>query len=657
MQIYAESLQVAWGLVQRGSQAAGIDGITVDLFAGDATAQIRQLFNQLKREQYMAQPAKGFFLPKKSGGNRLIGIPTVRDRIMQRFLLQGIYPRLEDVFSDSAFAYRPGLSIYDAVERVMERYRHSPTWVVKADIQQFFDNLSWALLLNQLEQIGLVPAHIRLIEQQLKAGIVIRGQYCRLNKGVLQGGVLSGALANLYLNEFDRRCLEADIPLVRYGDDCVAVCHSLIEASRSLSLMQEWVEDIYLTLHPEKSRIIPPGEAFTFLGHQFGNGQVQAPERRKPTATGQKRQAPRPGCGPPKACSIVKSPQQRTASATDNYWRDGMTTLYISDQGAYLKVKHQQFQVIHKQEIRCSVPASRVSHIVLFGCCNVSHGAVGLALRRRIPVLYLAKNGRYFGRLHTEGHAQVEYLTQQVQKSLELDFAQRQAQSIILGKLHNSRVLLQRLNRRRKQDNVNEAIAELADLMPKVAAAESLDTMLGYEGHGANLYFQAYAKLLKGQFAFEKRTRRPPTDPVNSLLSLGYTLLSQNLHSMVEAVGLHTHFGNLHLPQTNRPSLVCDLVEEFRAGVVDSLVAYLINSNIFTEEDFTPPDERGGVYLFPDALKKFLKHWEDMLQKNVTHPHTGYKVSYRRCFELQVWEYVSCLTGDREVYRPMRWEQ
>jgi len=181
--------------------------------------------------------------------------------------------------------------------------------------------------------------------------------------------------------------------------------------------------------------------------------------------------------------------------------------------------------------------------------------------------------------------------------------------------------------------------------------------MLGYEGYGAALYFQAFATVLKGRFEFEKRTRRPPTDPVNSLMSLGYTLLSQNLHSMVETVGLHTHFGNLHLPQKNRPSLVCDLMEEFRALVVDSFVAYLINSNIFVEDDFTPPDERGGVYLHPDALKKFLKHWEERLQQKITHPHTGYSVSYRRCFELQVWEYVQVLSGEQEVYRPMRWEK
>ena len=655
MHVHVEQLMTAWQLVRRGSRAAGVDGMTIDLFAGVATEQIQQLQRQLQRESYLASPAKGFWLAKPSGGQRLIGLSTVRDRLVQRYLLQQIYPALERTFSEAAFAYRPGLSIYTAVERVMARYRHQPNWVIKTDIQQFFDNLTWALLLNQLERLRLDASVVRWIEQQLKAGMVLEGQVYRPNRGVLQGGILSGALANLYLSQFDRQCLEAGIELVRYGDDCVAVCQSALEANRSLALMHDWLADIYLTLHPQKTQLIGPGEAFTFLGHQFANGSVQAPERRQPKAA-QPRADPEPASRPPKVCSIVRQTKRPTGS-TDEYWRDGMTTLYVTDQGAYLRVQHQQFQVFHEDELRCSVPVNQVSHVVLFGCCNVSHGAVSLALRRRIPILYLASNGRYFGRLETEGQAQIAYLTQQVQRSLDPDFTFKQSQSIILGKLHNSRVVLQRLNRKRPTETAKAAIAGLAELMQKVPEATSIESMLGYEGQGAHLYFQAFATLLKGAFEFEKRTRRPPTDPINSLLSLGYTLLSQNVHSMVEAVGLHTHFGNLHMPQKNRPSLVCDLVEEFRAFMVDSLVAYLINSDIFTLEDFTPPDERGGVYLYPDALKKFLKHWEEKLQQSVTHPHTGYKVSYRRCLELQVWEYVACLMGEREVYRPMKWER
>ncbi|MEO0490170.1 MAG: CRISPR-associated endonuclease Cas1, partial [Cyanobacteria bacterium J06659_2] len=590
MKLYTEQLATAWHLVQRGSRAAGVDGMTVDLFTGIAREQIRQLYQQMRRERYVASPAKSFYLAKQSGGRRLIGISTVRDRIVQRYLLQSIYPKLEGAFSEATFAYRPGLSIYAAVDRVMERYRHQPAWVVKADIQQFFDRLSWPLLLHQLDQLDLSAAWVQWIEQQLKAGIVLNGQFYRLSQGVLQGSILSGALANLYLNDFDRRCLEADIALVRYGDDCVAVCQSYLEATRSLSLMQDWVEALCLSLHPEKTQIIPPGEAFVFLGHRFQDGDVEAPQRQKAEGKGQKK-APLQ-FGPPKVCSIVKTPKQIAAQSSDEYWREGMTTLYVTDQGAYLRVKHQQFQVFLASDLRCSVPASRISHVVLFGCCNVSHGAVRLALQRRIPLLYLSNKGRYFGRLQTTGQARLDYLIQQVYKAQDPEFVRTQAASIIVGKLHNSRILLLRLNRRRKTEKATQAIATLADLIQTVPAAESVESMLGYEGTGANLYFQAYASLLKGKFEFEKRTRRPPTDPVNSLLSLGYTLLSQNVHAMVEGVGLHTHFGNLHTPQNNRPSLVCDLVEEFRAIAVDSLVAYLINSNIFNPEDFTPADER-----------------------------------------------------------------
>ena len=657
MKVHTEQLTAAWQLVRRGSQAAGIDGITVEMFAGVAPEGVRWLRQQLLRECYAASPARGFYLPKKSGGQRLIGISTVHDRILQRLLLQSLYPTLESTFSDSTFAYRPGFSIYQAVARVMEFYQHPPTWVVKADIQQFFDHISWPLLLVQLEALGLETELVRLIEQQLKSGIVLRGRRYALNQGVLQGSSLSGALANLYLSGFDRNCLDYGIPLVRYGDDCVVVSQSWIQAHRALNLMGDLLEELNLSLHPEKTRIIPPTEGFTFLGHQFSNGQVQAPERQKERQKAEGKRQKRTTFGPPKVCSIVKSQRKRPSASIDTYWSEPMTTLYVTDQGAYVRVKDKQFQVFHEQELKISVPVNRVSHVVLFGCCNLSHGAVSLALQRRIPILYLASNGRYFGRLDTEGHAQIDYLTKQVEHAQDPDFTRRQAQSIIVAKLHNSRILLQRMRRKRPNDLAAKAIEALPGLMERVSHADSIDSMLGFEGQGASLYFQAFASLLKGKFEFEKRTRRPPTDPVNSLLSLGYTLLSQNLHSMVETVGLHTHFGNLHKPQKTRPSLVCDLVEEFRSMVVDVLVAYLINSDIFTEEDFTPPDARGGVYLQPDALKKFLKHWEEKLQQKITHPYTGHKVSYRRCFELQVWEYVACLMGDQEVYRPMKWEK
>jgi CRISP-associated protein Cas1 len=656
MKIAIEELAIAWNLVQKGSRSAGIDGITVDLFAGIAAEQLQTIQQHIHQERYVFSPAKGFYIPKKDGGQRLVGIPTVRDRVVQRFLLQRAYPKFDRAFSKAALAYRPGYGTLDAIERVAEAYHHQPAWVVKADIQSFFDNLSWTLLCDRIERLKLAAMLHQLMIQQLKSGIVINGYFTRPNKGILQGGILSGALANLYLSQFDRQCLSAGINLVRYGDDCLAVCHSPIQADRTISLMTEWLEAIYLRLHPEKTHIFAPDQEFTFLGYHFSGGEIYPPERKTSTETKPK-PSPKPSAVRPLICGIVKGDRQANSKPNQEYWKEGMSTLYVSDQGAYLKVKQQQFQVFHQQELRCNVPINRVSHVVLFGSCTMSHGAVSLALQHRIPVMYLSSNGRYFGRLQTANQAKVEYLSQQVLHSQDPVFVLTQAKSIVMGKIHNSRIVLQRLNRKRKTEKATDAISELAESIKNVLTVESVESLLGVEGHAASLYFQAFASLLIGKFEFEKRTRRPPTDPINSLLSLGYTLLSQNVHSMIEAIGLHTHFGNLHTPRPNLPALVCDLMEEFRAPVVDSFVAYLINSNIFSPEDFTPPDARGGVYLHPDGLKRFLKHWEEKLATEVVHPHTGYKVSYRRCMELQVWEYVACLSGEQSVYRPMKWDK
>ena len=330
-----------------------------------------------------------------------------------------------------------------------------------------------------------------------------------------------------------------------------------------------------------------------------------------------------------------------------------MTVLYVTEERSRIKVKHQQFQVYSDSQLELSLPANQISHIVLFGSCYLSHGAVSLALRRQIPVMFLSHQGRYFGRLQGET-AEIDYLTQQVQRSQDQEFTLRQAQSIVAAKLHNSLILLRRLNRRRQHQLVIEAISSLASWKDKILTAPSVAVLLGCEGQCAHLYFQALGQLIQPPFTFTKRTRRPPTDPVNSLLSLGYTLVFQNLYSLVQAVGLHPHFGHLHTPRQNHPALVSDLLEEFRAPLVDSLVVYLVNGKVFSPEDFTSPDGRGGVYLQPKALKKFLNHWQRRLQTEVTHSHTGARVSYYRCLELQIWEYIGCLIGEQRVYRPMR---
>jgi len=205
------------------------------------------------------------------------------------------------------------------------------------------------VLLGEVERLRIEPILVQWIEQQLKAGMVVDRHYMRMNQGVLQGGILSGALANLYLREFDRRCLEVGLPLVRYADDYLVVSGSWMGANRALNLMQGWLEESFLTLQPEKTQIFAPDESFTFLGYQFVAGKVEAPERLTKSVETSKRRLARgatpkeptkSGGRPPKVCSIVRSPRSASSSSIDGYWREPLTTLYVTDQGAYVRVQN-----------------------------------------------------------------------------------------------------------------------------------------------------------------------------------------------------------------------------------------------------------------------------------------------------------------------------
>jgi len=333
-----------------------------------------------------------------------------------------------------------------------------------------------------------------------------------------------------------------------------------------------------------------------------------------------------------------------------------VSTLYILERGTALKVKYQQFNIFQQKKLLYKVPVNQIEHIFLFGYCHLSHGAIQTALFRNITITYYSSQGYYLGQLQGLIQPKLKYIMQQIQCNNDKSFVRQQAAKIVRAKLHNSRILLMRLNRRNPNETTKKAITELKKINNSISAASSLETLRGYEGKGANIYFHGLSSLFRGEFIFSKRTSRPPRDPINSLLGYGYTLLFQHLLSIVQLAGLHTELGNLHNPRNNHPALVLDLMEEFRAQIVDSLVVYLVNKKIFSARDFTLPNEGGGVYLKQDSLKTFLKHWSEKLSSELTHYHIQKKVSLRTCLEVQVKAYISCLM-EKQDYQPMLWQK
>jgi len=333
-----------------------------------------------------------------------------------------------------------------------------------------------------------------------------------------------------------------------------------------------------------------------------------------------------------------------------------LSTLYLSEQGSYLSYSQKRLMVKKGEEVIMELPAIKIQQIIVFGQCGITTPALDFCLKASIPISFLSVHGSYYGRLTPPTAKQVTLHQQQFQKSQDTSFALNIAKSFVDGKIHNQRVLLQRRHWRQNDQELESAINFLAEMQKKSQNAATLDELRGYEGASSAEYFRLFGLLLDDSFSFEKRIKHPPTDPVNALLSFGYTLLFQNIYSLVESAGLHPYCGHLHALRDGHPALVSDLIEEFRAPVIDSLVVYLINSHIIKTSDFeqNPPSGRGICLLTSEARKTFVAQFENKMLSTWTHPHTNYTVDYRRLIALQITELAQCIRGERETYRPMK---
>ncbi len=330
-----------------------------------------------------------------------------------------------------------------------------------------------------------------------------------------------------------------------------------------------------------------------------------------------------------------------------------MPPLYIVEQGAKLTVNGRRLVVEKDDEKLLQVPFAHTSSVILFGNIAITTPAMKRLMDASIDVIFLSQGGDYQGRL--VGPLSKFGQLRQDQYELLRDGAFRlsAAQRIVAGKCQNMRTLLQRYNGDLQLAALTEVIASLKRFIERTGRTTQLSALLGVEGAASSAYFRGFRLLLKHGWRFEERNRRPPKDPVNVLLSFGYTLLTRDLEGMIGLVGLDPYLGVLHTTEYGRPSLALDLVEEFRAIIVDLVVLWCLNSQQITSDEFRVGAAGERPILMSDSAKrKFIAAYEQRLALTITHPVTGEKMIYRRAFEIQTRFMARCFREKNPGYTP-----
>lgn len=331
-----------------------------------------------------------------------------------------------------------------------------------------------------------------------------------------------------------------------------------------------------------------------------------------------------------------------------------MSTLYLIEQGSSLRHESQRLVVEKDSERLLEVPEFKVDAVLIFGNVTVTTPAVGFLLGKGIDVSFLSMRGRLKGRLVSMESKNVVLRVAQFERQRDDAFKRRVATAIITAKIRNARNVLMRFARNHPEADFSADLQVMERAMGSLERKENLKTLMGAEGLATKAYFSGFSKMFLKRadgFSFERRARRPPTDPVNALLSFGYSLIGNEITAQVAAAGFDPFIGFYHGINYGRPSLALDLVEEFRHPVVDRFVLYLVNNRLLRPEDFET-DPEGGVRLKTEPLKTFLRQYEKRMLAKFQHPVTAESITYRRLFHDQVMKMAKAVkeNGEYEPY-------
>lgn len=336
-----------------------------------------------------------------------------------------------------------------------------------------------------------------------------------------------------------------------------------------------------------------------------------------------------------------------------------LETLYITTPESYLFERNGNICISIGGAEKAAVPISQVDSVVIFGKNTLSTALLAFCSENDVTITFLSENGYFLGRLCGPVSGNVLLRKRQYESMSDTAFVNRFVRDLLFCKIRNSKAVLQRHARSAADDAVRSALSDsasvLTDLAGRLDSCADLDSMRGVEGAAASVYFSQFDELLSSPkgYRFEVRSRRPPENEVNAVLSFVYVLLSHDVRSAMETVGLDPAAGYLHTLRPGRSSFALDIMEELRAPLCDRLVISMFNRDQFQEQDFTT--DFGAVYLSDRGRRKVIEQWRARKRESIQHPFLKEKIPVGMIPYVQAMLFARVLRGDLDRYPPFVW--
>ena len=591
---------------------------------------------QLNQEQILKELMEGTFEPgmvkcveiiNRKGKKRVISSMNVLDRFICRLLSQKLRRYLEPEFLEGSFAYRENKGVLEAVQKAKTYIDDGDKYAVVIDVKDFFDKISIERVIRLLEERQLDERVLSLMKKYFYCRIMEDGRVERKKLGLVQGNSMSPVLSNLYLQELDCFCAEQGYHWLRFGDDLTIYTAKMDAAEETYRMVVEKIYLLQLDMNEKKSGIYPVLER-KFLGYEFFKAK--------------------------NGIDIRKIKYEKTMQYRN--WHPSALQMvaneyHILQDGVLNK---QDYTLLFENETtKQHIPVAVMDQINVYGNITISSAVLKIFCDYNLRVAFMDKYGNLMGHFVAAGHekAAVTILKQAV-------FYENVPQRLVMAKqmeiaaIHNLRANI-RYYHKKQRVSLKDIEAELTKCIVKINEAMDVDTLLVIEARARQMYYMAFNRILTcPAFSFHKRSRRPPEDPINAMISFGNTMLYNQFLQMLQRTTLDPRIGLIHATNKRKTTLNLDFADLFKPIIVDRVIFSLVNRHRMKAESHFEKVEDGGVYLNQEGKRIFIEAFEEKINQHLKVGEVDY--TYRKLMQEEVRKYQRAVV-DGEKYKPYKY--